>query len=80
VGDEAGRHKLQRFGQAGGKDGRTACALGAGSYPEISEKGKAPPTLIENRELGLFFVDGQLLCDQRSNGGFAGHQLLDITT
>jgi hypothetical protein len=33
----------------------------AGSYPEISEKGKAPPTLIENRELGLLFIDGQLL-------------------
>jgi hypothetical protein len=25
-------------------------------------------------------MDGQLLCNQRSNGGFAGHQLLDIAT
>jgi hypothetical protein len=47
---------------------------------KFSEKAKAPPTLIENRELGLFFIEGQLLCDQRSNGGFAGHQLLDIAT
>ena len=44
------------------------------------EKGKAPPTLKNNRELGLFFMEGQLLCDQRSNGGFAGCQLLDIAT
>jgi hypothetical protein len=43
-------------------------------------KGKAPPTLIENRELGLFFMEGQLLCDQRSKGGFAGCQLLGIAT
>jgi hypothetical protein len=27
---------------------------------KFSEKGKAPPPLIENRELGLFFMDGQL--------------------
>jgi hypothetical protein len=27
---------------------------------KFSEKGKAPPPLIENRESGLFFMDGQL--------------------
>src|ERR671914_1177794 len=47
---------------------------------EFFEKGKAPPTLKNNRELGLFFMEGQLLCDQRSNGGCAGYQLLDIAT
>jgi hypothetical protein len=47
---------------------------------KFSEKAKAPPTLIENRELGLFFMEEQLLCDQWSNGGFAGRQLLDIAT
>jgi hypothetical protein len=47
---------------------------------KFSEKAKAPPTLIENRELGLFFMEEQLLCDQWSKGGFAGRQLLDIAT
>jgi hypothetical protein len=45
---------------------------------KFSEKAKVPPTLIENRELGLFFMEEQLLCDQWSKGGFAGRQLLDI--